>query len=56
VPGSGRYYDFGDSPEVIKEAIRRKLDDSMADEAKVCFEFATKFFEQMMDVANEYQQ
>ena len=54
VPGSGKYYQFGDEPDKIKEAIRTKLDDSMADEAKICFEFATKFFEQMMDVVNDY--
>lgn len=54
VPGSGKYYQFGDEPEKIKEAIRAKLDDSLADEAKVAFEFATKLFEQMMDVADEY--
>ncbi len=55
VPGSGKYYQFGDDPDKIKDAIRAKLDDSLADEAKVCFDFATKFFEQMMDIANEYQ-
>lgn len=55
VPGSGKYYQFGDEPEKIKEAIRAKLDDSLADEAKVCFEFATKFFEQMAEVANDYK-
>ena len=54
VPGSGKYYQFGDEPEKIKEALRTKLDDSLADEAKVAFEFATKLFEQMMDVADEY--
>jgi heme oxygenase len=55
IPGSGKYYQFGDNPEKIKEAIRAKLDDSLADEAKVCFEFATKFFEQMMDIVDDYQ-
>lgn len=55
VPGSGKYYQFGDEPEKIKEAIRAKLDDSLADEAKVAFDYATKLFEQMMDIANEYE-
>ena len=55
VPGSGKYYQFGDEPEKIKEAIRAKLDDSLADEAKVCFEFATKFFEQMAEIAKDYE-
>jgi len=48
VPGKGRYYKF-ENPEELKEAIRAKIDDSMADEAKVCFEYATEFFKQMMD-------
>lgn len=55
VPGSGKYYQFGDDPEKIKEAIRAKLDDSMADEAKVCFDFAAKLFEQMMDIVDDFK-
>jgi heme oxygenase len=55
VPGAGKYYQFGNNPDAIKEAIRAKLDDSLADEAVVCFEYATKFFEQMMDVVNEHK-
>lgn len=55
VPGSGKYYQFGDEPEKIKEILRSKLDDSLAEEAKVCFEFATKFFEQMADIAKDYE-
>ena len=55
VPGSGNMYQFGDDPETIKTILRAKLDDSLADEAIVCFEFAGKLFEQMMDIANDYQ-
>ncbi len=55
VPGSGKYYQFGDEPEKIKEAIRAKLDDSLADEARVCFDFAAKFFDQMMDIVPDYE-
>lgn len=55
VPGSGKYYQFGDEPEKIKEAIRAKLDDSLADEAKVAFAFAAKLFEQMMDIVDDYK-
>jgi len=55
VPGSGKYYQFGDNPEAIKEAIRSKLDDSLADEAKICFDFAAKFFDQMMDIVKDYE-
>lgn len=50
IPGSGKYYQFGDNAEAIKEAIRSKLDDSMADEARVCFEYAKRFFDEMMDL------
>jgi heme oxygenase len=54
VPGSHKYYQFEGDPTAIKDAIRVKLNDSMADEAKVCFEFATRFFEEMMVIANDY--
>ena len=49
IPGSGKLYDFEDGAK-LKELIRERLDDSMADEARVCFEFATKTFQEIMDV------
>ena len=49
VPGAGRMYTFGDDPEKIKNILRAKLDDSLAEEAIVCFGFAAKCFEQMME-------
>lgn len=52
VPGSGKYYEFAD-PDSLKSAIREKIHDGLADEAKVCFEFATRFFQEMMDVVHE---
>lgn len=55
VPGAGEYYKFGDNPESVKERIRAKLDDSLADEAKVCFDFAAKLFEEMMDIVPDYE-
>jgi heme oxygenase len=48
VPGAGKYYQFAD-PDALKVAIRERLDDSMADEARVCFDYAKRFFEQMME-------
>jgi len=49
VPGPGRYYQFeGDIP-ALKDKIRAKLDDSMADEAKICFDYATELFQEMME-------
>ncbi len=53
VPGKGKYYQFQD-PDALKAAIRERIDDSMADEAKVCFEFATRFFQEMMTLV-EYK-
>jgi heme oxygenase len=53
VPGSGTMYQFED-PEALKAAIRERISDDMADEAKVCFDFATRFFQQMMEIV-EYK-
>lgn len=51
VPGSGRQFDFHNEAnltnEELKDIIRSKIDDDMADEAKLCFDFATKTFQQM---------
>jgi hypothetical protein len=53
VPGSGQLYKFEDS-NTLKTAIRAKLSDDMADEAKVCFAFATEFFKEMLTLV-EYK-
>jgi len=47
IPGSGKMYQFAD-PDTLKTAIRERLDDSMADEAKVCFKYAEEMFKDMM--------
>jgi heme oxygenase len=49
VPGSGKYYQF-ENPDALKEAIREKLNDDMADEARICFEYAKRFFQEMMEL------
>ena len=46
VPSSGNFYKF-DNPDTLKAAIRAKLDDSLADEALLCFKFATQLFEEL---------
>ena len=46
VPGSGKYYEFDDRYELIK-GMRTLLDDSMADEARICFDFAFRSFEEL---------
>ena len=48
VPGSGRMYQFAE-PDLLKQRIRDRISDDMADEAKICFEFATEFFKEMME-------
>jgi len=48
VPGSGKMYEFAERYELIK-GIRELLDDSMADEARTCFEFAFHSFEELSE-------
>jgi heme oxygenase len=45
-PGSGTMYDF-ENVEELKAKVRSMLNDSMADEANKCFEFAIKLFEEL---------
>jgi heme oxygenase len=53
VPGAGRMYLF-ENPEILKMAIRERISDDMAEEAKVCFGFATDLFKDMMELV-EYK-
>lgn len=48
IPGTGKYYQFENADD-LKIKVRAKIDDSMADEAKLCFDFAARFFEEMME-------
>lgn len=48
IPGEGRCYKFEDT-EALKTAIRAKLDDSLVDEARVCFQFSIDFFKELME-------
>jgi heme oxygenase len=50
VPGSGKLYKFDEPVDELKEKIRARLNDSMAEEAKICFDFATKLFQQMSEI------
>lgn len=45
-PGSGKMYEFEDV-DALKETVREKLHDDMADEANRCFEFAMQLFEEL---------
>ena len=42
----GTMYDF-DDVEILKAKVRAKLCDDMADEANICFKYATKLFEEL---------
>ena len=53
VPGSGKYYQFDGDTTEIKNILRAKLDDSLADEAAVCFKFAADMFDDLEKVVNE---
>ena len=54
VPGQGRMYQFDTDKAALKEAIRAKTDDSMADEAKWVFTSATKLFKELMELDGEH--
>jgi heme oxygenase len=47
-PGSGTMYDFKDV-ETLKNVVRARLKDSMANEANRCFEFAMQLFEELSE-------
>ena len=48
VPGSGLMYEFEDRAELIK-GVRTLLNDGMADEAMICFEYAERLFHELME-------
>lgn len=50
VPGAGRLYQFEGDISQIKEKIRSKTHDGMADEARKCFSFATETFKELMEL------
>jgi heme oxygenase len=46
-PGSGRMYEFDMEKEVLIEEFRKLLSDDMAEEAKICFDFASQLFDEL---------
>ena len=48
VPGAGLMYEFEDRKGLI-EGVRELLHDGMADEAKICFEYAERLFHELME-------
>ena len=54
VPGKGMMYTFDTDQAALKDAIRAKTNDDMADEAKWVFESATKLFKELMELDGEH--
>lgn len=50
VPGQGRMYHFAGDVTETKNQIRELINDSMAEEAKKCFEFSTRLFQELMEL------
>ena len=46
-PGNGLMYEFEGDTKVLIEEFRTLLSDDMADEAKVCFDFASMLFDEL---------
>ena len=46
VPGKGKYYQFENNIE-LANSIYKVINDDMAEEAKIVFDFATKLFIEM---------
>jgi|TARA_R110000823_G_scaffold200906_2_gene331867 heme oxygenase len=53
-PGEGRMYQFDGDTNELKEAIRAKTTDDMADEAKYVFESAANLFKELMELDIEH--
>jgi len=54
VPGEGRMYQFTGDVKDIKERIRSKTHDGLAEEAKWAFSSATKLFQDLMELDIEH--
>lgn len=54
VPGEGRMYQFEGDTDSLKESIRAKTTDDMADEARWVFESSTKLFQELMEIDVEH--
>jgi len=54
VPGAGRMYKFEGDIAEIKEKIRSKINDDMAEEAKYVFGSSTQLFQELMELDIEH--
>ena len=53
VPGSGTMYKFDTDKKKLKDAIRERTNDDMAEEAKYVFTSATNLFKELMELEIE---
>ena len=53
IPGNGLMYEFEGDTKVLIEEFRKLLNDDMADEAKICFDFASKLFDELSEEIKE---
>jgi heme oxygenase len=51
VPGKGLMYQFDRPIPELKAYIRDQLHDGMADEAKLCFKYSTRLFQEMSELS-----
>ena len=54
VPGLKSMFDFQGDMDALKNKIREKLNDNMADEARYAFDSATQLFKEMMELDCEH--
>ena len=54
VPGAGLFYSFNEDKELLKSKVRAKIDNTMVDEAKTAFSFATQLFQDLIELKHEH--
>ena len=54
IPGQARMYQFSEDTSVLKDKIRIKINDDMAEEAKYVFDSATNLFKELMELNIEH--
>lgn len=56
VPGSANHYEFDCEVESLKEKFREKLNDTLADEARVCFDMIGEFLKELEMQVNDLEE
>lgn len=50
IPGDGDIYNFGRNVDDLKQKIRERISLEMVDEAKKCFKYTTRMFQEIMEL------